>query len=84
MTSDQRLVNDIAALSSRAAATLVEVALLPFTIAYYAHALAQILSFSGPATVLAYFVGGLLVNKILMEPVIALTLQKVRARIAVR
>eukprot|EP00048_Salpingoeca_helianthica_P008976 m.128893 g.128893 ORF g.128893 m.128893 type:complete len:614 (+) comp14745_c0_seq1:158-1999(+) len=76
---DQRMVNDITTLSSRASSTLVEVALLPLIIAYYAHALAQILSISGPVSVFAYFLGGLVVNKLLMEPVIALTLRKDRA-----
>lgn len=77
MHRDQRIVSDVAELSSSLASTLSEMIIQPLTIIYYARALVNTMSLFAPITIFGYFLLGMVINKILIGPVVALGLEKV-------
>eukprot|EP00123_Amoebidium_parasiticum_P021422 comp6679_c0_seq1/m.2466 comp6679_c0_seq1/g.2466 ORF comp6679_c0_seq1/g.2466 comp6679_c0_seq1/m.2466 type:complete len:621 (-) comp6679_c0_seq1:75-1937(-) len=70
---DQRIASDTAQFCSIYSQVLSDAIVLPFTILYYGYKTAIVTGWVGPVSVLVYFFGGAILNRLFMGPITRLT-----------
>eukprot|EP00050_Salpingoeca_kvevrii_P009135 m.307438 g.307438 ORF g.307438 m.307438 type:complete len:627 (-) comp19947_c0_seq1:119-1999(-) len=76
---DQRISTDVALLTQQLGQVLAQIVITPLAILYYSYTLADIMGYTGPLIVYAYFLVGVIINKLIMAPLVSIVFQLEKA-----